>query len=82
MTTAPDRISRFRHMQTTLRSQAIRFIAAQDGVASLEYGLIASGISAAGIAAIMGMGESLSSKLDVISEALSDMPARLGPPLH
>ena len=82
MATSLDIYSRCIGLGVALRAQTRRFIDATDGMASLEYGLIASGISAAGIAAMMGMSDSLASKIDAISAALSDMPNRFGSPSH
>ena len=50
------------------------FLRSEDAAASIEYGMIAGGISAAGIAAVMGLGASLSGKMQTIADALSDIP--------
>ena len=50
------------------------FMMASEGAATLEYGLIAGGMSLAGIAAAVGMGSRISAKLDAIEDAMDDMP--------
>ena len=45
-------------------------LAAERGVAAIEYGIIVALISLAGVAAIPGLSQSLNSTLETVSEAL------------
>jgi len=47
-----------------------RFANDESGATAIEYGLIAAGISLAIIAAVNGLGSSLSSKFDSINTSL------------
>ena len=50
------------------------FLRSEEGNVSIEYGMIAGGISAAGIAAVMGLGTSISGKMQAVADALNDIP--------
>ncbi|MGJ5181591.1 Flp family type IVb pilin [Bradyrhizobium oligotrophicum] len=47
-----------------------KFLRDESGATAIEYGLIAAGISLAIIAAVNGLGSSLSSKFDSINTSL------------
>ncbi|WP_315736801.1 MULTISPECIES: Flp family type IVb pilin [unclassified Bradyrhizobium] len=53
-------------MKTTL----LKFLRDESGATAIEYGLIAAGISLAIIAAVNGLGSSLSSKFESINTSL------------
>ena len=48
----------------------LKFLRDESGATAIEYGLIAAGISLAIIAAVNGLGTSLSSKLESINSSL------------
>ena len=48
-------------MLHTIARKARRFLPAQDGATAIEYGLIATGIAGAVVAAISGLGGSVTS---------------------
>jgi len=48
----------------------LKFLRDESGATAIEYGLIAAGISLAIIAAVNGLGSSLSSKFDSINTSL------------
>ena len=48
----------------------LKFLRDESGATAIEYGLIAAGISLASIAAVNGLGTSLSSKFESINSSL------------
>ncbi|NPU09549.1 MULTISPECIES: Flp family type IVb pilin [Bradyrhizobium] len=48
----------------------LKFLRDESGATAIEYGLIAAGISLAIIAAVNGLGSSMSSKFDSINSSL------------
>jgi pilus assembly protein Flp/PilA len=58
-------------MKSILKS----FFADESGATAIEYGLIAAGIALAIIAAVNGVGTSLSDKFGDVSKALKPAPA-------
>jgi pilus assembly protein Flp/PilA len=48
----------------------LRFLRCEAGATSIEYGLIAAGISVAIVAVVSGMGTAMSSKYDSLATAL------------
>lgn len=48
----------------------LKFLRDESGATAIEYGLIAAGISLAIIAAVKGLGTSLSSKFESINSSL------------
>jgi len=53
-----------------MKSVVLKFLRNESGATAIEYGLIAAGISLAIIAAVNGLGSSLSSKFDSINTSL------------
>ncbi|CCE02820.1 Flp family type IVb pilin [Bradyrhizobium sp. STM 3809] len=53
-----------------MKTFVLKFLRDQSGATAIEYGLIAAGISLAIIAAVNGLGSSLSSKFDSINTSL------------
>lgn len=53
-----------------MKSLLARFVKDESGATAIEYGLIAAGISLAIIAAVNGLGTSLSSKFSSINSSL------------
>lgn len=53
-----------------MKNLIARFAKDESGATAIEYGLIAAGISLAIIAAVNGLGTSLSSKFTAISSSL------------
>ncbi|CCD88740.1 putative Flp/Fap pilin component (modular protein) [Bradyrhizobium sp. ORS 285] len=53
-----------------MKSIVLKFLRDESGATAIEYGLIAAGISLAIIAAVNGLGSSLSSKFDSINSSL------------
>ncbi|MGO9357135.1 MAG: Flp family type IVb pilin [Xanthobacteraceae bacterium] len=48
----------------------LKFVRCQSGATSIEYGLIAAGISVAIVAAVNGLGSVMSSKYSAIASSL------------
>ena len=53
-----------------MKTAVLKFLRDESGATAIEYGLIAAGISLAIIAAVNGLGSSLSSKFDSINTSL------------
>ncbi|ABQ38911.1 MAG: Flp family type IVb pilin [Bradyrhizobium sp.] len=53
-----------------MKNLLARFVKDESGATAIEYGLIAAGISLAIIAAVNGLGTSLSSKFSSINSSL------------
>jgi len=53
-----------------MKALVLRFVRDESGATAIEYGLIAAGISLAIIAAVNGLGTSLSGKFDSINNSL------------
>jgi pilus assembly protein Flp/PilA len=53
-----------------MKSLLSKFLRDESGATAIEYGLIAAGISLAIIAAVNGLGSSLSSKFDSVNTSL------------
>ncbi|CCD92384.1 hypothetical protein SSBR45G_32750 [Bradyrhizobium sp. SSBR45G] len=53
-----------------MKNLLARFVKDESGATAIEYGLIAAGISLAIIAAVNGLGSSLSSKFGSINSSL------------
>ena len=53
-----------------MKNLLARFVKDESGASAIEYGLIAAGISLAIIAAVNGLGTSLSSKFSSINSSL------------
>ncbi len=53
-----------------MKNLLARFVKDESGATAIEYGLIAAGISLAIIAAVNGLGSSLSSKFSSINSSL------------
>ncbi|CCE07667.1 Flp family type IVb pilin [Bradyrhizobium sp. STM 3843] len=53
-----------------MKNLLARFVKDESGATAIEYGLIAAGISLAIIAAVNGLGSSLSSKFSSINTSL------------
>ena len=53
-----------------MKNLVSRFVKDESGATAIEYGLIAAGISLAIIAAVNGLGTSLSSKFSSINSSL------------
>ncbi|BAM92571.1 putative Flp/Fap pilin component [Bradyrhizobium oligotrophicum S58] len=53
-----------------MKNLVARFVKDESGATAIEYGLIAAGISLAIIAAVNGLGSSLSSKFGAINTSL------------
>ena len=53
-----------------MKSLVTRFVKDESGATAIEYGLIAAGISLAIIAAVNGLGSSLSGKFSSINASL------------
>ncbi|CAL79314.1 putative Flp/Fap pilin component (modular protein) [Bradyrhizobium sp. ORS 375] len=53
-----------------MKTFVLKFLRDESGATAIEYGLIAAGISLAIIAAVNGLGTSLSSKFDSINSSL------------
>ena len=53
-----------------MKNLLARFVKDESGATAIEYGLIAAGISLAIIAAVNGLGASLSSKFSSINSSL------------
>ncbi|MGJ5176803.1 Flp family type IVb pilin [Bradyrhizobium oligotrophicum] len=53
-----------------MKNLVARFVKDESGATAIEYGLIAAGISLAIIAAVNGLGSSLSSKFGSINSSL------------
>jgi pilus assembly protein Flp/PilA len=53
-----------------MKSVVLKFVRDESGATAIEYGLIAAGIALAIIAAVNGLGTSLSSKFSSISSKL------------
>ncbi|MGJ4930310.1 Flp family type IVb pilin [Bradyrhizobium sp. HKCCYLS2038] len=53
-----------------MKTFLLKFLRDESGATAIEYGLIAAGISLAIIAAVNGLGTSLSSKFDQINTSL------------
>jgi pilus assembly protein Flp/PilA len=53
-----------------MKTFVLKFLRDDSGATAIEYGLIAAGISLAIIAAVNGLGSSLSSKFDSINTSL------------
>jgi pilus assembly protein Flp/PilA len=53
-----------------MKSRILKFLRDESGATAIEYGLIAAGISLAIIAAVNGLGSSLSGKFDAINTSL------------
>ncbi len=53
-----------------MKTFVLKFLRDESGATAIEYGLIAAGISLAIIAAVNGLGSSLSSKFDSINSSL------------
>ncbi|BAM87978.1 putative Flp/Fap pilin component [Bradyrhizobium oligotrophicum S58] len=53
-----------------MKTVVLKFLRDESGATAIEYGLIAAGISLAIIAAVNGLGSSLSSKFDSINTSL------------
>ena len=53
-----------------MKNLIARFVKDESGATAIEYGLIAAGISLAIIAAVNGLGTSLSSKFSSINSSL------------
>ena len=57
-------------MEAELKGLFQKFLADQSGATAIEYGLIAAGISLAIIAAVNGLGTTLSDKFTSISSSI------------
>jgi len=57
-------------MELPMKNLLARFVKDESGATAIEYGLIAAGISLAIIAAVNGLGTSLSSKFSSINSSL------------
>jgi pilus assembly protein Flp/PilA len=53
-----------------MKALLLKFVRDESGATAIEYGLIAAGISLAIIAAVNGLGTSLSGKFDSINNSL------------
>lgn len=53
-----------------MKNQFVRFMKDDSGATAIEYGLIAAGISVAIIAVVNGLGTSLNTKFQSISDQL------------
>ncbi|UFZ03954.1 Flp family type IVb pilin [Bradyrhizobium ontarionense] len=53
-----------------MKTFVLKFLRDESGATAIEYGLIAAGISLAIIAAVNGLGTSLSSKFESINTSL------------
>jgi pilus assembly protein Flp/PilA len=53
-----------------MKSRILKFLRDESGATAIEYGLIAAGISLAIIAAVNGLGSSLSGKFTAINSSL------------
>ncbi|WP_257169357.1 Flp family type IVb pilin [Bradyrhizobium sp. SRS-191] len=53
-----------------MKTIVLKFLRDESGATAIEYGLIAAGISLAIIAAVNGLGSSLTSKFDSINSSL------------
>lgn len=53
-----------------MKARLLKFLRDESGATAIEYGLIAAGISLAIIAAVNGLGTSLSGKFDSINNSL------------
>ena len=53
-----------------MKAGILKFLRDESGATAIEYGLIAAGISLAIIAAVNGLGSSLSGKFDSINTSL------------
>jgi pilus assembly protein Flp/PilA len=53
-----------------MKSVVLKFVRDESGATAIEYGLIAAGIALAIIAAVTGLGSSLSSKFTTIKTSL------------
>ncbi|GLH79513.1 pilus assembly protein [Bradyrhizobium sp. SSBR45G] len=53
-----------------MKTIVLKFLRNESGATAIEYGLIAAGISLAIIAAVNGLGSSMSSKFDSINSSL------------
>jgi pilus assembly protein Flp/PilA len=56
--------------EVEMKTVVLKFLRDESGATAIEYGLIAAGISLAIIAAVNGLGSSLSSKFDSINTSL------------
>jgi pilus assembly protein Flp/PilA len=54
-----------------MKSVVLKFLRDESGATAIEYGLIAAGIALAIIAAVNGLGTSLSNKFKAINDSLT-----------
>jgi pilus assembly protein Flp/PilA len=57
-------------METNLKRKFLKFMSDESGATAIEYGLIATGIAIAIIAAVNGTGSALSSMFSTVSTSL------------
>jgi pilus assembly protein Flp/PilA len=58
------------HMELPMKNLIARFVKNESGATAIEYGLIAAGISLAIIAAVNGLGSTLSTNFNSINSSL------------